>query len=199
MTYLRFSIEKLLELKERPGYLCSPIELWLGFLMKEDLLPKLSWSLYTIGPNLPVEPVFGLSGFLVSQSHLSLWDWGNRVIYLGWTTACAHKTDLPKIRCSEWREPPKWTKIWLHLELTKNDDMDIKLTLSPSPTSICQHLSCIPRPLQRLSTSWLASGSRNAILARTRSVQLVTASPTRPEHLIFCKSVLYVTPWHNPN
>ena len=33
--------------------------------------------------------------------------------------------------------------------------------------------------------------SRNAILAGTRSVQLVTASPIKPEHLIFGKSVLH--------
>ena len=31
---------------------------------------------------------------------------------------------------------------------------------SPSPTNICQHLSCISRPLQRSSTSWLPDGDR---------------------------------------
>ena len=95
---------------------------------------------------------------MISFSDLAKWCRPSFGIYeCKGTTFCSshskssrrNKTDLPKIRCLEWREPKRRTKIWLHVELPKNDDMDIKLTLSPSPINICQHMSCIPRTCRK--------------------------------------------------
>ena len=68
------------------------------------------------------------------------------------------KTDLPKIRWVEWQEPPRRTKIWLHVELPKNNDMDIKLTLSPSPVNmfvnICLAFHGVAKIVHLLTDRW---------------------------------------------
>ena len=66
-----------------------------------------------------------------------------------------YQTSLTDFGASEICEPPKPMKIGFHVELSDNDNMDIKQVLSLSSINICQHLSCISRPLQRSSTFWL--------------------------------------------